>query len=771
MSETTNLKLFKHDNPSTNTNPFDVEQSLNENWDKIDTEIGNIRENINGNDTDITDLKSKVTDLETNLDTAQNNIDEIKQEQITQNKVIEANTTAIEENTRSIEQNTTDITKLQEDNAKLKAQIPKGTAAGEEISLSDSAEMELVDFGLQGNSKQATREGYNLLPPFESTVLNGITYTKNADGTITVKGTATDNSFYKQEVSLKAGDYILTGSPDGAENSKYCIQALGYGLGDFGEGQSFKLEQDTIVPIRLMVWSGITVNNLVFKPMLTKGTEKKDYEQYGVSPSLNYSSEVEAVGDIVNLFNKNTTTSGCYVNTNGTLTNITSEDFRASDFIEVKELTDYIYYNTTIETSYAAKGAYYDSNKSFISYFNITNIKATITTPKSCKYIRVSVRGQDIDRFVLGRYELEIVKSNKNILDLGQHSVAGITFNKNKITIKNPTAYAYASNCNLLGNKFLSGKSVTFKFIIDGTLSDYNANYPSVNVNTNKGNYKYQQYIAPNTYKNYVNAITRNFTEDEYITSINVYTTGATCDLTILVQAEINTNTDFIEHKGDEYVLPIQKPFYKLINFGDQSIIYDSFVKQNNKWFEKHNIAKANLENFEWQLGAVQSGTNIITNRWNSTTTLASHSGEIDRFSKCNYLPNVAGGVYNSDKECFGTEYDLVCIRLPKTIATMTTQVKEYFEGLASEGKGAYVIYPLSEPELIECTSEQTQVLEQIVKDGTYKEVTHFYTKEDLKPTIELTYYKDLETLFNKQAELENTLNNVQAQILELGGN
>ena len=30
MSETTNLKLFKHDNPSTNTNPFDVEQSLNE---------------------------------------------------------------------------------------------------------------------------------------------------------------------------------------------------------------------------------------------------------------------------------------------------------------------------------------------------------------------------------------------------------------------------------------------------------------------------------------------------------------------------------------------------------------------------------------------------------------------------------------------------------------------------------------------------------------------------------------------------------------------
>ena len=176
-----------------------------------------------------------------------------------------------------------------------------GEIIGQEISVNVPKNMKAQVIS-QGNSYQATREGYNILPPFESTVLNGVTFTKNEDGTITVKGTATDNSFYRQEVSLKAGDYILTGSPSGAEDNKYCIQAMGYGLGDFGEGQSFKLEQDTIVPIRLMVWSGITVNNLVFKPMIVKGTEKKDYEQYGVSPSLDYPSEVEAVGDNINIF-------------------------------------------------------------------------------------------------------------------------------------------------------------------------------------------------------------------------------------------------------------------------------------------------------------------------------------------------------------------------------------------------------------------------------------------------------------------------------------
>ena len=36
MSQTNNLKLFKNENVTANTNPFDIEKSLNENWDKID---------------------------------------------------------------------------------------------------------------------------------------------------------------------------------------------------------------------------------------------------------------------------------------------------------------------------------------------------------------------------------------------------------------------------------------------------------------------------------------------------------------------------------------------------------------------------------------------------------------------------------------------------------------------------------------------------------------------------------------------------------------
>lgn len=508
---------------------------------------------------------------------------------------------------------------------------------GQEININVSKNMKAQVIP-QGDIEQATREGYNLLPPFESTILNGITFTKNVDGTITVKGTASADSFYRQNINLEEGDYYLSGSPTGGANNTYYLQAMGFGEAgnDYGSGTTFKVTTSSSVGIRIMIYQGVTVNNLVFKPMIVKGTEKKDYEQYGVSPSLNYPSVVKAVGN-----------SG----------------------------------------------------------------------------------------------SIKILHSNKNLLEFESQTKYGITYEKSRVTIVNPDFYLINNNSPIFNNKFLSGKTVTFVYLINGEVTG--DNYVDIIFSSNKNTYKVQNPMGKGSYNNTKFTKTITLASDEYFYRAQVWTAGTTCNLTVDIQVEINNSaTNIVEHKGNIYVLPIQKPFYKLINFGDQSIIYDSFVKQNNKWFEKHNIAKANLENFEWQLGAVQSGTNIITNRWNSTTTLASHSGGIDRFSKCNYLPNVAGGVYNSDKECFNTEYDLVCIRLPKTIATMTTQVKEYFEGLASEGKGAYVIYPLSEPELIECTEEQTQVLEQLSNLYLYEGINYLYSTDDLSPIFQFSYDK-----------------------------
>lgn len=61
MSQTTNLGLFKHDNPATNTNAFDVKGALNDNWDKIDEEVGDIETTVEAHNLSINTLNSSLT--------------------------------------------------------------------------------------------------------------------------------------------------------------------------------------------------------------------------------------------------------------------------------------------------------------------------------------------------------------------------------------------------------------------------------------------------------------------------------------------------------------------------------------------------------------------------------------------------------------------------------------------------------------------------------------------------------------------------------------
>ena len=78
MSETTNLKLFKHDNPSTNENQFDVTKALNNNWDKIDdfaettnTNINTLQEKDKEFEQDINDIQDKNTEQDDEIEALQ----------------------------------------------------------------------------------------------------------------------------------------------------------------------------------------------------------------------------------------------------------------------------------------------------------------------------------------------------------------------------------------------------------------------------------------------------------------------------------------------------------------------------------------------------------------------------------------------------------------------------------------------------------------------------------------------------------------------------
>ena len=77
MSETKNLKLFKHDEPlESNESIFDIDKSLSKNWDKIDEYSVGIDKKIQALETDntknkeaISNIQGKIGDIDTILDT------------------------------------------------------------------------------------------------------------------------------------------------------------------------------------------------------------------------------------------------------------------------------------------------------------------------------------------------------------------------------------------------------------------------------------------------------------------------------------------------------------------------------------------------------------------------------------------------------------------------------------------------------------------------------------------------------------------------------
>lgn len=195
MSETTNLKLFKQDNPTTNTNNFDIEKTLNENWDKLDENAGT--------------TNKKLESLEKVDSTTNETITAIQEEQTTQNENIEKNAEGIAQNKKDVDE---ELTKIKEENSLLKSQIPTGTASGNSIHLEDSSNMDF-EWKLRGGSKQATRSGKNKLKITATTkTINGVEFTVNQDGTIIVNGTATKMAQIELGKPM-TGTYYYSGCP------------------------------------------------------------------------------------------------------------------------------------------------------------------------------------------------------------------------------------------------------------------------------------------------------------------------------------------------------------------------------------------------------------------------------------------------------------------------------------------------------------------------------------------------------------------------------
>lgn len=145
---------------------------------------------------------------------------------------------------------------------------------------------------------EVSRFGKNLLPyPYYRTTRteNGITFTDNKDGSITLNGTCTltsnvsDYHLIYQSNPIRPGTYILSGCPKGGQPYTYrlflhIIRADGSAayVSVYDNGVPFEInEGDRINTLSIRIGYQLgKVENLTFYPQLEAGTTATEYEPY-----------------------------------------------------------------------------------------------------------------------------------------------------------------------------------------------------------------------------------------------------------------------------------------------------------------------------------------------------------------------------------------------------------------------------------------------------------------------------------------------------------
>lgn len=208
---------------------------------------------------------------------------------------------------------------------------------GESFNLNDVDNSKTMDIQLKGNHSQETREGYNKFKPFDSssTVNSNGTTVKIQNEKIIINGVCTRQWWCEIYYRLGDGTAVQTDKKENLDSSKTYTFGLQRISGDITQGYvnaTVVIDENDkqiggpaiatnnkngtsktftggngIYRAYLYIPQNAVFNNLEFGVLIYEGSETKDWQQYGATPSLKFPSEIKAVKDNVNIVvcNKN----------------------------------------------------------------------------------------------------------------------------------------------------------------------------------------------------------------------------------------------------------------------------------------------------------------------------------------------------------------------------------------------------------------------------------------------------------------------------------
>lgn len=287
MSETKNLKLYKIDDPANNTDPFDIDKSLTQNWDKLD----------------------------------------------------DAYKTLKDEDTKIKEENEKQDQKIKENYEFLAKMLPKVAGKGDNFALKGTAEAPLYNARLLAKLEQNTYKGKNQLDTsvIETQLVSGVQITRYENGAINLNGASTSGITLSKELKVPINlianqNYILS------TKNKLSSNIEAFYLRDENDSAVFTVpstansvsltptENKTIKYIRIYIQSGQKIN-LTLYPQLEANSVETDYEPYvGAmrSPNNQYPQQLKIMsGDNqVIIGNKNNLRNYTVTNTKNAYMNI-----------------------------------------------------------------------------------------------------------------------------------------------------------------------------------------------------------------------------------------------------------------------------------------------------------------------------------------------------------------------------------------------------------------------------------------------------------------
>lgn len=784
------------------TEQFDVQGYLNENWDKMQDVVDNNAEELMQAQKDISTLKE---DNKTN----KSSIDVLEKSNETRDGKISKNTEDIEAIQGSIKTATETINKkdneqdgkitlnkesikeIQAENERLREDIKSvatiGEASGGNIHIEDSSNAR-CELEIGGNQKQETREGYNQFKITSTqTQSAGVTITKIDESSVSYQGTTTGMFTHMlveydgkgleitKQMYLKAFGNLTNAIlsvkliKNGKTESSYLRVSpdLILSAGDVLQ-QIYVQQQNT----------GILVSGTLQVLLTDYENKDKPYEQYGASPSIDFPSPVKSVGNIKNILDMSNAKGG----TSGGITcnMIADGSYTYKGTASSKAINIWLLGSYSNKTSIfrLEPGTYYIDG---VVLFDGNNVLANPDTAKIFTFIKAhditGVRALDA---VLGNtydeteypiiakidhkipwipYEMGYIKVNefnKNYLSTIPQitsSLQGIqtTFDGEKFICKGTAMYNYfnltpkriahyfkVGTYTFSSNVFAKGRACIRFYYKDGTADTYYSN-----INTRKISFT----LKKDAY--------------EYFLMVDGLTVGGgdLIDCIIKLQLEDgNTSTEIVKAENQEFVVDVQQPMFE----------GDTFVKQDGKWYEKHNWKTMS---FDGQNMASQAGGTFADFKENGNIArtfeikdLLISSVRNDIF--CDKLPRQADSMWNGkntgiqsfqvqNKILISLPFDDVEKKYGQKL-TVDNYVKAFYMYLQDEV--LIISYLLAEPKLLECTEAQSKVLDEIYnKAHTYKNITNILAESsEVNPIINVKYLKDTETEHNKlQAQID----------------